>query len=121
MDVVGGEGGAGGFEGGGGDAGGGAEGDFEGGVGGVVEHEVDAGGAEDVVYFVVDGDGGHVAVAEGEAGEFGGDEHGGFDMDVGIDEAGEEGERCWALPHFPPYCFCDGFDAAVFEGKWVAG
>ena len=76
--------------------------------------ELDTGLSEDIGDFVGVGDGGDGAVGRGEAGELGGDEHGRFDVDVGVDEAGEEvGEG---------FVFGAGdFDAGDFSGSDLDG
>jgi hypothetical protein len=61
----------------------------------VADHEFDAGEAADVGDLVGIGDGSDGPMDDGEASEFGGDEKGAFDMDVGVNEAGEdEGAGC---------------------------
>jgi hypothetical protein len=75
---------------GGGHAAGGAEIEVEGHGIAVADHEFDAGEAADVGDLVGIAYGGDGPVDDGEAGEFGGDEQGAFDMDVGVDEAGED-------------------------------
>ena len=90
FDFFGVEGGAGCLECGGRDAAGGAEIEVKGHGIAVADHEFDAGEAADVGDLAGVADRGDCAVSDGDAGEFGGDEEGAFDVDVGVDEAGED-------------------------------
>ncbi len=119
------EGGAGGFETGSGDAAGRAEIEVKRHGIAVADHKFDTWEAADVGDLVGVADGGDGPVDDGQAREFGGDEEGGFDMDMGVDKAGEDiwgivreqdGRRFGGIGGSRGGQGSDRLDAAGFDG-----